>query len=200
MNKQEFITCLRKALSGLPQGDIEERISFYNEMIDDRIEDGLSESEAVAAVGSIEEIVSQIVADTPFTKIAQERIRLKRRYNAFEIILIVLGSPLWITLLLAAFALFLSVYAVIWAVAISLWTVFAATIGCAFGGIVSGTVILTTLSAPSGIMLIGAGLICAGIAILAFFACTATTKLIAISAKSFAVGVKRLFIKRREEA
>ncbi len=33
MNKQEFLTDLRKALSGLPQDDIEERIAFYGEMI-----------------------------------------------------------------------------------------------------------------------------------------------------------------------
>ncbi len=43
MNKQAFLTQLRKGLSGLPQEDIEERLAFYSEMIDDRIEEGLSE-------------------------------------------------------------------------------------------------------------------------------------------------------------
>ena len=47
MRKQEFLTELRKGLSGLPQDDIEERLSFYSEMIDDQIEEGLAEEEAV---------------------------------------------------------------------------------------------------------------------------------------------------------
>ena len=33
MNKQEFLTELRKGLSGLPQNDIEERLAFYGEML-----------------------------------------------------------------------------------------------------------------------------------------------------------------------
>lgn len=47
MNKQEFLVKLRKGLSGLPKEDIEERLTFYSEMIDDRMEEGLSEEEAV---------------------------------------------------------------------------------------------------------------------------------------------------------
>ena len=49
MNKQEFLVQLRNALSGLPKDDIEERIEFYSEMIEDRIEEGLSEEEAIAS-------------------------------------------------------------------------------------------------------------------------------------------------------
>ena len=45
MNKQEFITSLYNRLSGLPQNDIENSIEFYSEMIDDRIEEGLTEEE-----------------------------------------------------------------------------------------------------------------------------------------------------------
>ena len=78
MNKQEFLELLRKGLYGLPQEDIEERIAFYAEMIDDRIEEGISETEAVEAVGSVEEIVFQTVSEIPFAKIAKERIKTKR--------------------------------------------------------------------------------------------------------------------------
>ena len=52
MSKQEFLAQLRKSLSGLPQEDIEERLTFYSEMIEDHIEEGLPEEEAVSAVGS----------------------------------------------------------------------------------------------------------------------------------------------------
>ena len=50
MNKQEFLDALRRALSGVPLEEIEERVGFYGEMIDDRIEEGLSEVAAVAVV------------------------------------------------------------------------------------------------------------------------------------------------------
>ena len=53
MNKQEFLSGLRKGLCGLPQDDIEERLSFYGEMIDGRIEEGLSEEEAVSEIGAL---------------------------------------------------------------------------------------------------------------------------------------------------
>ena len=47
MTKHEFITQLRDRLSELPEREVEERLSFYVEMIDDRIEDGRTEQEAV---------------------------------------------------------------------------------------------------------------------------------------------------------
>ena len=47
MNKEEFLNSLRKRLKGLPNNEIEERISFYSEMIDDRVEEGMSEEEAI---------------------------------------------------------------------------------------------------------------------------------------------------------
>ena len=58
MNKQEFVERLRKGLSGLPQDDIEERLTFYSEMIDDRMEEGLSEEEAVGEIGSVDDAVT----------------------------------------------------------------------------------------------------------------------------------------------
>ena len=64
MNKTQFILEIYEKLPFLPSDDIDERISFYIEIIDDRIEDGLSEEEAVSAVGTVDEIVSHIVADT----------------------------------------------------------------------------------------------------------------------------------------
>ena len=61
MTKAEFLAELRAAISGLPEADIEKSLDFYSEMIDDRVEDGLSEEEAVAALGSVENIKTQIL-------------------------------------------------------------------------------------------------------------------------------------------
>ena len=51
MNKTEFVLELAQRLSHLPWSEIEERVNYYGEMIDDRMEEGLSEKEAVAAMG-----------------------------------------------------------------------------------------------------------------------------------------------------
>ena len=56
MNKQEFLSLLKQKLSKLPKQEIKERITFYSEMIDDRVEEGLSEEEAVLEIGNIDEI------------------------------------------------------------------------------------------------------------------------------------------------
>ncbi|MBQ4119679.1 MAG: DUF1700 domain-containing protein [Clostridia bacterium] len=190
MSKQEFLAKLRRELSGLPQDDIEERLIFYNEMIEDRIEDGLSEEDAVAAVGSVSEIVKQIVLDTPLSKIAKERIKPKRRMTALEIVLLVLGSPIWLSLLFAVIAVIFAVYVSLWSVIISLWAVFGSLIACVFGGIAGGIIIAITNNTLTGIAVIGAGILCAGLTIFMFYGCELASKGILMLTKKIAIWVK----------
>ena len=112
MNKQDFLTQLRKELSTLPQEDIEERLTFYSEMIDDRVEDGLSESEAISQLGSINELARQILADMPLTKIVKEKVKSNRALKIWEIAFLILGSPIWLSLLIAVVAIVFAVYVV----------------------------------------------------------------------------------------
>ena len=102
MNKTEFLAALERALSGLPEQDVQERLSFYGELIDDRVEEGLSEEEAVKERGSVDEIAKQTLADIPLSRLVRERVKPKRALRAWEIVLLVLGFPLWFPLLLAA--------------------------------------------------------------------------------------------------
>ena len=53
MRKEEFLTALRAGLTGLSPEGVEKLVEFCSEMIDDRMEDGLTEEEAVAAAGSL---------------------------------------------------------------------------------------------------------------------------------------------------
>ncbi len=164
MNKQEFLTRLRKGLFGLPSKEKKEHLSFYGEMIDDRMEDGLSEEAAVAEIGNLEDIIAQIKAATP-----------KKKKNAGVIVLLILGFPVWGSLLIAAAAVVLAFYLSLWAVLISLWTVFAALLGSALGGIVGGIILSCYGNVPAGLALIGAGLVCAGLGIFLFYGCNAAT-------------------------
>lgn len=65
MNKQEFFAAVQAGLSDLPEEDIQRAVDFYGEIIDDCMEDGMPEEDAVAAVGPVEEIISYIRADSP---------------------------------------------------------------------------------------------------------------------------------------
>ena len=194
MNKQEFIDLLRKRLSHLPQRDIEERLNFYGEMIDDRIEEGLSEDEAVLQIGSIDEIASQILADYPKSK--KQRTRVKRSLKAWEIALLAVGSPIWASLLIAALAVVLSLYISLWAVIISLWAVFGAFIGSALGGVIACTVFVCGGNVATGIATLGVSSVLAGLSIFLFFGCIAATKGTVWLTKRVAVGTKNYFCKK----
>lgn len=198
MSKQEFLVQLRKGLSGLPQDDIEERLMFYSEMIEDQMEEGLSEEQAVSAVGSVDEIVAQVVADIPLAKIAKERIRPKRRLSAGEIVLLALGSPIWLSLGIAAFAVILALYISLWAVIISLWTVFASLAACSIGGVLACVILIVGGNGASGVAMLAAGIVCAGLSIFMFYGCKAATKGTLILTKKMAIWTKNCFIKKEE--
>ncbi len=198
MNKQEFLDGLRKGLSGLPQADIEERLTFYGEMLDDRIEEGLSEEEAVAAAGSVNEIVRQTVADIPLAKIAKERIKPKRRLKAWEIVLLALGSPIWLSLGVAAAAVIFALYVTVWSVIASFWSVFASLAVCAAAGVPMCVVFVAGDSGAAGIAVLSAGIVCAGLSVFMFFGCLQATKGILLLTKKFAIWVKNCFIKKEE--
>ena len=198
MNKQEFLLQLRNGLSGLPKEDIEERVAFYNEMIEDQIEDGLSEEEAVSNIGEVDTVVKQIIADIPLSKLAKKRMRPEKGLKTWEIILLILGFPLWFSLCVAAFAVVLSIYIVLWAVIVSFWTVFVSFAACFLGGIIAGTALAFSGFVLTGIAVIGVGIACAGLSIFSFYICKAASKGILILTKKVTVQVKKCFIKKEK--
>lgn len=194
MSKEEFLAQLRRGLAGLPQEDVEERLTFYSETIDDRIEEGLTEEAAVADVGDVDEIAAQIVAETPLPRLVKERARTKRALRTREIVLLVLGSPLWLSLLIAAGAVLLAAYAVIWSLIAALWAMELAVVACLLAGVVAGAVSLFR-GGLSGLLLSG-GLFSGGLAILLFFGCKAATAALLRLTRRMARGIKSLFIRK----
>lgn len=198
MSKQEFLEQLRKGLYGLPQDEIEERLTFYSEMIDDRIEEGISEADAVSGIGSVNSIVSQIVAEVPLTKLVKEKITPKKKLKIWEIVLLVLGSPIWLSLLIAVFAVVLALYVSLWSLLISLWCIFGSFVVCALGGIVAGVGFAFCGNVPAGIALMGTGFACAGLSVFAFFGCKAATKGTLSLTRKIVLWTKNRFIKKEE--
>ena len=200
MNKEDFLDELAKRLSGLPQEDIDERIDFYREMIYARMEEGLSEEEAIAQIGSVDEVVRKIMSEYPLTTLVKDKVRPKRKLETWEIILLVLGFPLWFPLLITAVAIVLSLYITIWALIISL---FAADFSCAagsFAGLIGIFRYLRLGNLAGALFCFGAALACAGLAILMFIACVYIAKAVIILTSKAASGIKNSFVGKEAAA
>ena len=196
MTKNEFMAELRSKLSGVPEKDAEDRLGFYSEIIDDRMEEGLSEEEAVRGIGSIDEIAAGITAEISQVKNNDERPGSKRKIKTWEIVLLAAGSPVWVPLAIAAVAVIFSLYAVLWALVISMWAVFGAFVATAGGSIVIFVVQVIYGNALSGVAVLGAGFILAGASIFLFFGCKAATRGTVVLAKKIIAWIKRIFVKK----
>ena len=198
MNKSEFLSALRRGLTGLPPRDVEERVAFFGEMIDDRVEEGLSEEAAVAEIGDVDAVVAQIIADTPLAKLVCQRVAPKRRLGGGEIALIVAISPVWLPLLVVALSVMFALYVSLWAVVVSLWASFGVVVGGAFGAIVAGGWFALSGSGPQGVAMIAAGIVCAGLSIFLFFGCRAATKGAVLLAQKMVLRIKKRFAGKGE--
>lgn len=192
MKKKEFLKELENNLKGLPQRDIDERVEFYSEMIDDRIEDGKTEEQAVAEIGSIDEVVDQIAKDTSLVRLVKNKIQPKRSIGGLGIVLLILGFPLWFPLLITFFVLVLVFFILMWVLVIVTYGIEAALFGsagiyvaAAFAQMSDGVPFKG--SAGMAIALLGAALVF-------IFVCIAATKLSYRFNKSVLTGIKRSFI------
>ncbi len=197
MTKSEFLFQLKQSLSELPESEIERSCVFYAEMIDDRIECGMTEEEAVEQLGRPEEIAKDILLDMPLSKIIKNKCKKKKEWQAWEIVLLILGAPLWVPLLISTAAVVLSIYIVIWSMMISLWAIVVS-----LGAVFVGSIIIfcsTVAAAPmTATVNLGVGLICAGISALGILGCSKLTSLLVKFSGYIMRKIKSLFIGRKE--
>lgn len=152
MTKNEFLGELKKALSKLKREEREKSVAYYRELLEDRVEEGLSEEAAVEQMEQISVIAERILGD------AQERDALKPARSPWAIVLLVIGSPLWIPILALIAALLLSMYAIAWAVILICFAVLAVL---AVGGI-SGCILFIPLlgqNVHTAFVVLGAGFV-----------------------------------------
>lgn len=93
MTRDEFLGRLGELLACLPTEQMEETKAFYAEAIADRMEDGMSEEEAVAAMGAPGEVAEATLDDLPVVPRAIARTR--QRSTALLWVLTIVGSPAW---------------------------------------------------------------------------------------------------------
>ena len=198
MDKQKFLSLLRKRLSGLSREELEGRLAFYHEMIDDRMEEGLSEADAIAAVGPVDDIAAQILGEMPAAPVAYEKKQAKRKLRSWEIVLLALGSPVWFSLLVAALAVIISLIISLWTVIVSLWAAFGALVWLSAGCIYWVVVVLGSGNCDSVMTILGAALLGTGLSIFLFYGCKLATKGTMLLTKKLVLRIKQHF--RKKEA
>lgn len=199
MNKTEFLRELEKELKKINKKEYKNYILYYDELIEDYKEDGNSEEEAIEKIGNPKNIANNNIEELNNSAINSMSTSLK----VISIILIILGSPLWGSLILCVLCLILSLFILIGCAYLLIWCIpfMTATLGVASfcGGIVS--VVLSIFAIQDGIHIflfqLGAGLLMTGIGILvSLFTLWIGKKFINIT-KRFTKYIVKIFEKRR---
>lgn len=198
MKRNEFLNQLRARLWALPEADKQRSVDYYSEMIDDRMEDGLTEEEAVAAIGDLDEIVKQILQETPRPPAAPQPPKQQKaqqsNWKIWVVILLILGSPLWISLAASVLSVVASVYISLWTIVIVLYAVAVAVAAAAIGCIVASFFMIGR--SAEIIVTVGAAALCAGLAIVLFLLGNLAAKGMIALTKLAWQGVKSLFSRK----
>ena len=205
MNKNQLMDALKERLAGLPEEELKKSLDFYSEMIDDRMEDGLSEDEAVAGLGDVKEISDKILEDIPLKKIVSEKVKKikpERKLKAWEIVLIAVGSPVWFPVGLAlgitAAVLALVFYFVFWLLILVFYIIDLCFVLGGVLGVIAGIAAFGKGMGAYGFFLVGAGLFCGGLSIPFFFLCNIIAKGMLKLSKNIITGIKSLFVRNRK--
>lgn len=193
MTKQEFLSELERALGKLPHAEVEQALAFYDEAISDRMEDGLSEAEAVTDLGPIDEIAAQIAAETP--PIPRAIARANTGSRTLNIVLLAVFSPIWMPIVLALAAAALAVYVAIWAVIAALWAVDAVLVLMPFAGLAALASTLGGGMPLPGVFVFGLSLVSSSFGLVASFAAFWASKLLFQATRTFARWIASLFVR-----
>ena len=203
MNKEEFLTALRERLEVFPQKEIEEYINYYREMIEDHVDDGFPEEKVIETLGSVDEVFAVILQETAITKLLKERVKPKRKLKTWEILILSIGSPVWVPIAIAmtvtAASLILTLYIVLWSLTVSLCAV---EFSLAIGGLGAIFISLIQLVAEGNTMTTGVlfsgALVCIGLSLVLFRPTILAIKGTAKLTKQVWLGIKSL-IARKEK-
>lgn len=197
MTKYQFLYELDDRLSRLPEEDRDKAIEYYSEMIDDRVEEGIPEAAAVMALGSIDDIYTEVVSSIPLHKLIKLKLNPKSAVGIWKSLLLFFGFLVFgLPIIAVLFSVVVSLYASLWAVAISF---FAVTASLAVGGIAGVILFLPTLfigTSPKALFLLGAGLFSIGLVIPFFYLSKWTFKLAILASKGILLLIKKCLIKR----
>ncbi len=212
MDRYDFFVELNERLAGLPQEDIDKTLDFYGEMIDDRVEEGLTEQQAIEAIGTPKQIAESVWKEMPFFKVVKASLKntlqgkkkdkQAKSHNTAATVLLWVGSPIWISLLIAlvasGLAATISVYASLWAVVISLWAAFVSVAAGALGGVFSCVVLFVQGNIGGALFLLGGAIVLAGVSVVFYYGCLYASKGMWLVSKKLWIWTKMLFVEKEK--
>ena len=195
MTKQLFLNELSAALHGLPREERYRTLTYYDELIDDRMEDGQSEEDAVESLGSPEQIAREILGEE------EPPVSTGTGRKVWMIILLVLGFPFWGSLLLAAAIVLLCVYICLFLPAFVLGVMALAFLAGALIGVVGTPFLiwdvgLLTGGLPAGLFQLGMSVALLGLAVLSALGFYFTGKVTVKAGRAIWRWIRRSFSKK----
>ena len=197
MSKADFLRLLERALAQLSEEERQKNLEYYSELLDDMMEEGMTEAEATAKLGSPNQIAQSILQEMPLGKLVSTRMKPRSGWTPLAIVLAVVGSPVWVPLLLAGVAVVLVLFVSIWALGFAaVAVVIALAVAVVAAPIIAIRVAVLTL--PVGLMLLGAGLVLLGLCVLGGLMAVELCKLLWQLTVWLAHKIKGLFIRKEE--
>ena len=161
VNKAKFTKELERNLKILDSEERHRFITYYEEIIEDYIESGLSEEEAIIKIGTPGSIAGEILGGQDAVVVTKPSSGRK----ALNIVLLILGFPLWGSLLLALILCILSAYIVIWCVPFTTGAVAISFFAASLISAVGSPFVFADVPA-TGIFQLGFGIASMGVSIL----------------------------------
>lgn len=165
MTKSKFIRQLKKRLRN--RSDAASVLEFYSESIDERIESGMSEEEAVAAAGDPDAIIGTISSELPSEK---------NHGKTWEKVLLIAGSPVWGSIALALICAALAIYIALWSIVLALYCVSVGVAGGVLCSLYEIGYMLIGGRFPEALFYLGTGFACAGLIIPFWYLATLSAK------------------------
>ena len=175
MRKQEFLNQLAAALAGMDREERYRTLSYYDELIDDSMEDGQDEEQAVAGLGDPGQVARELlVEEEPAVPKATGR-------KVWVIVLLVLGFPLWGSLLLAGACLLLVLFILLYVPVVILGALALSCLVAALMGVVGIPFLIWDVGVlagglPAGLFQLGLSAALLGVSALSVVALFYTTK------------------------
>lgn len=155
MEKKEFMSLLSAQLYGLAADEQQRILDYYNELILDGLESGLSESEVIAGFGSVNDISRRVRAEWPKSNIRPyqqppQKSKMPKALKGLITFLLILfvGLPIVLPLIIVYFSLFVVLLALIFA-----------SVAIGISGFISCVVFIYPASFATGMFQFGAGLV-----------------------------------------
>ena len=199
MDKLDFLLALDKRLDVLSETDRRASLDYYSEILDDLVEGGMTETDAVASLGSVDAIAEEILMDIPLPKLVKAKMKGKKPLSGLEITLLIVGFPIWLPILISVFAVIFAVYISLWAVVISLYATDLALAASAPASLLCAVLLFIAGQPSAALLFLGAALALAGLSILLLLGCNATAKGMWKLCRLTLRGIKACFIRKKGE-